>query len=293
MQNAIHLIDRPYFSANRNVLTTEQLQIPGLQMFGKHTMTTAIAPLPDHYHKDCFEITYVSDGVLTFSVREKDYKLSGGDVFITFPDEIHSTNLIPMSVGEIYWFQISSLDFENILHLNSDASNALIFSLHNLNHHLIKTNTKEMLLLLRKAFEAVFQKNNPYLASSYLCVFLQRLIEYSSLPQSGLTPDIEKSVSYILAHIKDELSLDLLAEQCSLSTSQYKQKFRAQMGIAPRNFINFQKIEHSKTLLLKGMEITQVAMELGFNSSSYFSVVFKRYNTYSPSEYIRQKGLML
>ncbi|SCP97358.1 AraC family transcriptional regulator [Anaerobium acetethylicum] len=288
MEHAIHLIDKPYFSTNRNVLTQEQLQIPGLQMFGKHTMTTAIAPLPNHYHKGCFEITYVSDGVISFSADSSDYKLSGGDVFITFPDEIHSTNLIPISVGEIFWFQINITEADTILDLNRNASADLITALQSLNSHLIKTDTKEMFQLLRKSFEACFLNQNRHLASSYLCVFLNRLIEYDNLPQSGLTQDIEGSVAYIMEHLKEELSLDTLAALCSLSTSQYKQKFKAQMGISPRSFINFQKIELSKKLLSEGMEITRTAMELGFNTSSYFSVVFKRYNTYSPSAYIKQ-----
>lgn len=257
-------------------------------MLGKHTMTTAASPLPMHYHKNSFEITYVSDGVITFHVGEKDYKLHGGDVFITFPDEVHSTNLTPMSLGEIFWFQLDITNPNNILFLNKLASKTLVNHLLHLEHHLLKTDSKEMLLLLKKSFEASFNFKNAFLSSSYLTVFLQKLLECNTLPETKLSLDMESSVNYILTHIKDELPLEMLAKLCNLSTSQYKQKFKAQMGISPRNFINFQKIEASKLLLEKGMDITDVAMELGFNTSSYFSVVFKRYNTYSPSEYIKK-----
>ncbi len=288
MEEAIHLIDVPVYSANRNVLTNAELKIPGLKMLGKHTMTTAVSPLPNHYHKNCFEITYVSDGVITFHVGEKDYKLRGGDVFITFPDEVHSTNLTPMSVGEIYWFQLDITNPKNILFLNKTASNTLVNHLLHLDHHLLNVNSKEMLLLLKKSFDASFHSKNTLLSASYLTVFLHKLLECNSLPQTKLSMDMESSVNYILTHLKEELPLEQLAKLCNLSTSQYKQKFKAQMGVSPRNFINFQKIEASKLLLEKGMDITDVAMELGFNTSSYFSVVFKRYNTYSPSEYIKK-----
>lgn len=288
MEEIIHLIDTPYYSTYRNVLTNAELKIPGLKMFGKHTMTTAVSPLPKHYHKNSFEITYVSDGVITFHVGEKDYKLRGGDVFITFPGEVHSTNLTPMPVGEIFWFQLDITSPNDILFLNKVASKTLVNNLLHLEHHLLKTNSKEMLLLLKKSFEAIFNFKNTYLSSSYLTVFLQKLLDCNTLPETKLSMDMESSVNYIISHLKEELPLENLAKLCNLSTSQYKQKFKAQMGISPRNFINFQKIEASKLLLEKGMDITDVAMELGFNTSSYFSVVFKRYNTYSPSEYIKK-----
>ena len=198
MEEAIHLIDIPFYSTNRNVLTNAELKIPGLRMFGKHTMTTAVSPLPMHYHKNCFEITYVSDGVITFHVGEKDYKLRGGDVFLTFPNEVHSTNLFPMSVGEIFWFQLDLTTPNNILFLNKAASKTLVNQLLHLEHHLLITNSKEMLFLLKKSFEASFLIKNPYLSSSYLTVFLQKLLECNTLPETRLSLDIESSVNYIL-----------------------------------------------------------------------------------------------
>lgn len=58
------------------------------------------------------------------------------------------------------------------------------------------------------------------------------------------------------------------------------------MGISPRRFINQQKIEAAKPLLLNRMSVTDIAMQLGFNSSTYFSTVFKQYTMYSPREYL-------
>lgn len=41
------------------------------------------------------------------------------------------------------------------------------------------------------------------------------------------------------------------ASLCGLSDSQFKHKFKAQMGTSPRDFINLQKIEYAKALLLE------------------------------------------
>lgn len=59
------------------------------------------------------------------------------------------------------------------------------------------------------------------------------------------------------------------------------------MGISPRNFINQQKIDLSKTMLLDGHTVTDVAMALGFSSSSYFAYAFKKFTTFTPTEFVQ------
>jgi len=39
--------------------------------------------------------------------------------------------------------------------------------------------------------------------------------------------------------------------------------------------------------MTEGMNITEASVELGFSSSNYFSSVFKRFTTQSPSDYLK------
>lgn len=269
----------------RQTLTSEQLHIPGLDFFGHYQIKNAAEPLLPHYHKDLFEITYITRGLFTFSTDQQNYKLSGGDVFITKPNEIHGTNMTPLSVGEFYWILLDCTKTDGILFLNSPTTRNLFHNLYNIDTHAIKTNTTEMKSLLQKSFKLALNHGNPYTETAYLTLFLQLLLEYSTKMDFKLTPDIGKAVDYILDHICEELSIDLLASLCNLSVSQFKHKFKSQMGISPRDFINSQKIEFSKSLLLEDKTVTEIAMELGFNTSTYFSTVFKRYTTCTPLEY--------
>lgn len=90
-------------------------------------------------------------------------------------------------------------------------------------------------------------------------------------------------------HITSEISLEELASIANLSCCQYKQKFKKQLGISPRHYINQQKIENAKILLMEGMSVTDVAMMLGFSTSGYFSTVFKKYTLYTHTTILRQK----
>ena len=69
----------------------------------------------------------------------------------------------------------------------------------------------------------------------------------------------------------------------------YSEVPKIQMGTNPRSFINYHKIEAAKKLLLDGQSVTDTAMELSFSSSNYFSAVFRRYTSLSPTEYVKRK----
>lgn len=287
MTDAISWVDQSFFSKDRIILTGFELPIPGLQMFGKHTMHAAVAPLPYHYHENSYEITYVSKGVISFSIQDVDYQLHGGDVLITKPDEIHSTNLSPLSVGELYWFQLNISDLEDFLFLSQNAVSSLLKKMESVSIHKIKTDSREMLSLLKNFFYLCSMQKDFFMASSYLCLFLHKLCDYSSKSHAHLSKDIASVLHYIETHIKEDIPLEQLSSLCNLSTSQFKQKFKFQTGVSPRNFINFQKMEAASQMLLVNKSVTQTAMDLSFNSSNYFSVVFKRYHACTPTQYLK------
>ena len=108
-------VDSPVYSKERKVLTGQTLQVPGLRMYGHHNTAHAISPLDTHYHRDCFEFTYLVHGNVRFSVDGRTYPLSGGDLFVTMPNEVHDTAGIPMSVHQLYWFQLEARDPDNFL----------------------------------------------------------------------------------------------------------------------------------------------------------------------------------
>ncbi|MFQ9872255.1 MAG: helix-turn-helix domain-containing protein [Oscillospiraceae bacterium] len=75
--------------------------------------------------------------------------------------------------------------------------------------------------------------------------------------------------------------------------SRFKQQFKEQVGVAPREYINNCRIEAAKELLsTREMPITQVALELNFSSSSYFSAVFKQITGMTPTQYLSRTAAL-
>lgn len=288
MDNAVEFIEHYQRTDNLHILTYAETNIPALLLFARQSRKNATESLQPHFHKNCFEIVYISAGSVIFSIDGTDYKLSGGDVFITQPNQIHSTNSLPVSVCEMYWFHLYSGQ-EHLLYLNESASRYVREKLASFKTPQLHTNAKEIYPLIKSAFDICAQGSNPQLAGQYLSLLLYKIIEYQNKTTFKLTPDIGRVLNYIMDHLTDEISLEQLADISHLSVSQFKQKFKNQIGFSPRQFINYEKIEFAKTLLLEGMSVTDVSSMLGFDNSSYFAVVFKRFNLYSPTEYVKRK----
>lgn len=284
---AVEWYDQYEDTKERKIYTYAQHGIPGLRMFGYHNTSHAIAPLVPHYHKACFEFSYVVQGNLQFFVDGNTYSLSGGDMYATFPDEVHDTGNVPMSLHQIYWFQLQVDDPEQFLFMDAGAARELIDRLNRLSSRVIKMNGHTE-GILAEIFSGI-ASNTPLgriKAAALLEVLTCRILESADAPQVQISQDMRQATDYIFAHICQELKMEELAGAALLSVSRFKQKFKQELGTSPRNFINYHKIEAAKKLLQQGKSVTDTAMELGFSSSNYFSAVFRRYTLMSPTEYL-------
>lgn len=274
------------------ILTKERLHVPGLFLFGRQIRTSATESLPPHDHGNCYEFVFLCSGSQCFSVQGKQYTLCGGDVFITRPWEQHSTDANPVSVSEMYWFQLDFSTLEGALFLNKEALTTLDRKLRNMPTQIVSMDLGKTKELLKQAFRTAAAGTNPQLAAQYLSLFLYLLLEASERVEFRLTPDIGRSVAYVLDHLYNRIDLAELAGISYLSVSQFKQKFKQQIGISPRQFINTQKIHLAKELLQEGNTVSQVAAELQFESTSYFIAVFKKYTSCTPGEYQKDHAAM-
>jgi AraC-like DNA-binding protein/mannose-6-phosphate isomerase-like protein (cupin superfamily) len=97
-------------------------------------------------------------------------------------------------------------------------------------------------------------------------------------------------ISYIQTHFREPLPLEDLARLAHWSPSQFRRNFKRIYNTSPIRFI-FQVRLHEACEMLKdpNRDITDVAMESGFSSSSFFATQFRNHLGESPSQYRRRK----
>ncbi len=112
-------------------------------------------------------------------------------------------------------------------------------------------------------------------------------IESSSQENTKVQNQILQPVfDYLREHRNERLSQQQAAALCHISTGHFSRLFVKETGEAYSNFCARQKIEWAKKLLLRtDLPISQISYELGFNESSYFIKVFRKYEGLSPTAF--------
>lgn len=101
----------------------------------------------------------------------------------------------------------------------------------------------------------------------------------------------EKFVNRVTNFVKDnyrnpDLSIDDIVNEVGCSKSMLHKKMQSVMGQAPGNFIRTYRLNVARELLANkagGLNVSQVAYEVGFNDPKYFSRCFAKAFGYPPS----------
>lgn len=102
-------------------------------------------------------------------------------------------------------------------------------------------------------------------------------------------PNIEKALHFIDEHLAQEITLTRISDVCGMSKYHFARTFKAVTGMTFKTYHNRKRIETARKMLeTRGMRITDVCFEVGFNDVSYFNRVFRRFAGMSPLAYQKE-----
>ena len=109
----------------------------------------------------------------------------------------------------------------------------------------------------------------------------------------GLTRhQVKRVTDFMLAHLSQDLSLDVLARQIGFSPYHFARLFRQTMGESPHQFVLRQRIERAQHLLKEAdVPLAHIALECGFANQSHLSLVFKRHLGLTPRAYRQDRQI--
>jgi YesN/AraC family two-component response regulator len=101
---------------------------------------------------------------------------------------------------------------------------------------------------------------------------------------------VYQAIGYIHEHYKDPISRPEIARSLSINEQYLSRCFNKIIGIGPIAYLSRHRILQAKKLLdRKNLSITQVALEVGLSSQSYFSRIFQQEVGVTPTEYMHGK----
>lgn len=101
---------------------------------------------------------------------------------------------------------------------------------------------------------------------------------------------LNKLIDLITKHLSEpELNAEFLCKEMAISKTLLYSKLKSISGQTVNELIRVIRLQKSTELLLQGkLTISEVAIETGFNSASYFSKSFTQFYGLSPKEFVKQ-----
>jgi AraC family transcriptional regulator len=108
-----------------------------------------------------------------------------------------------------------------------------------------------------------------------------------SEPLDGLSQArVRRLLDYIEQHLGDDLSLEALAAEASLSPLYLVRAFRSAVGQSPHQYVVTRRVEQARRLLTSTtLPIAEISLATGFSSQSHLSNWFRRIVGASPAAY--------
>ena len=229
------------------------------------------------------ELTYVDQGALHSVADGQDLLLKQGDLVIYGPDQWHmqyaDIGVAPRFVT--ISFELRGMELAPLMNRKFTAPQNVVTLLQN---------------MLREQ-ERMDAFSNEIILSQ-LNLLLLFLLRESAAPRGGKLQTsnaihseneiIRQAQQYISSHIREKLSVPLVARQVDVSPSYLTALFHKNLQISPGEYIRRIKLQESKQMIRENnLNFTEIAAELQYSTVHHFSRQFKEKFGITPTEYAK------
>jgi YesN/AraC family two-component response regulator len=97
---------------------------------------------------------------------------------------------------------------------------------------------------------------------------------------------VEMIIAYVNKHFREDISLQMLADRVHFSANYLSAQMKKRVGKTYIEYILSLRLKEACRLLLNSdLKVKDIAQKSGFNDTSYFNRIFRRYYVISPEQY--------
>lgn len=231
-----------------------------------------------HRH-NFYSLVWFTYGTGTNVIDFEEYNIQPDRLFLMLPKQVHNWSYSKDTNGYVLVF-----DKHFLQRFPLELVNSVFFDLKPRNIKLLKTLFEQLMEELK-----IKDKLSKELITSGINFILLNLIRLSNHPkQSHKTKPAEifNFSKLISETISNNLSVTDYANKLHITVEKLNELCKESYGQNPKAIIIDRKITEAKRLLyFTGLTIKEIAYQLGFEDSSYFSRVFKQKTSFSPSDF--------
>ena len=229
------------------------------------------------------ELTYVDQGSVHSVADGQDLLLKQGDLVIYGPDQWHmqysDIGVAPRFVT--ISFSVSGVELAPLLNRKFTAPQSVV----------------NVLQSMLREQERMDDYSNDIILSQ-LNWMLLLLLRETAAPTGGKLQTanavhseneiIRQAQQFISTHIREKLSVPLVARQVDVSPSYLTALFHKNLQISPGEYIRRIKLQESKQMIRENnLNFTEIAAELQYSTVHHFSRQFKEKFGITPTEYAK------
>jgi AraC-like DNA-binding protein len=205
-----------------------------------------------------------------------------GDGMLLYPDEEHAYSAIE-EPWYVHWITFSGHHIADMLHYVGMPETG-VYGV---------SDPDSIAALIRKALSTLASDyplrgiDGSAIVYQLLLLFLKFLRTGDAESHDARIQRLKPAFDLIERDIDRPLSLDDLASAVGVSPQYFCDLFRAFTTRRPIEYINQRRVDRAKQILVgnPAMRIHDIARSVGFESDSYFSTVFRRFEGISPRKY--------
>ena len=245
-------------------------------------------PLPSGHCHRTYELYYMVKGQREYFIEDRFFMVEEGD-FVVIPWGVfHRTD----GVGGLRYVVHFSGDFLRKFFTGETVTGLLekvpfVFR----GEAPVREQLVSVLSAMLKDYEQAEEAQQPQdelKLSGYVHQLLSTLAYAPNtyVPHVYTDERITKIIQYINENYNHITDIDQIAEHFFISKYHLCRYFRKNLGVSLVAYLNTVKVSQACSMMKRGISnMSQIAMECGFNSSSYFCKVFKKERGISPTEY--------
>lgn len=240
-----------------------------------------------HTHA-CAELFYVVGGLGQLQIEGQLHAVQADDLVIVNPNVVHTE--LSLNANPLEYIVLGVEGLELSVSDEQDGHYCIVN---------FRGGTEDMVFLLRSMLREIEAKRPGYeiICQDLLDILIMRLKRRTNFSatlapaEHRATKECAAARRYIDAHFKENITLDLLAQETHVNKYHLVHAFTREYGISPISYVVSCRIRESRYLLSEtDHSLSQISRLLGFSSPSYFSQSFRRAEGVSPLEYRRREG---
>ena len=234
-----------------------------------------------HLHRT-LSIGAVDQGEVEYRINDETGILRSGEIILINPETLHSCNPVEKTIRNYY-----------MLYLDTDWCLALQQSLWKLEqfhpvslHKLVNPDLYSDYIM---GMEILLNDNDLLIKEQTAIELVERIFIHSrieAVPQNESTISIDRIKNLLASDLSEDLSLQQISKACLSNPYTLIRQFKTATGVTPHAYRLNCRIEYSKLLLQKKMDLSEIALECGFYDQSHFSRSFKAVTAVTPREYM-------